>query len=191
MTALEEFETGLAAIIGRPTALRPFVCDGSPLECRVFVAGFNPASMMSAGFWQFWNPQRGFDKASWLQAYKAERMSRPLKPGKTRRHPVSNSRRVIEWILEETGPVRCLETNIYAAATEQAADLEREQRLTAPFDYLLATINPRVIVVHGVEAAEYIGKRDLRAHVIETSHFSRGWSQAQARDLGKQIRSLF
>jgi hypothetical protein len=190
MNALERFENDLAGLIGKPTDLRPFVCDGSPLACPVFIVGFNPATRMSADFWQFWRTERGFDKAAWLEAYKADRMTRPLKPGKTRRNPVSNSRRVIEWILEESGPIHCLETNIYSAPTEQATDLASERRVTAPFDFLVAKINPKVVVAHGADAVEHVKKKNLSAHVIDVPHFSRGWSQERARALGQQIRSL-
>lgn len=189
MNALERFEDDLADRIGRPTDLRPLVCDGSPLTCQVFIVGFNPATTMSADFWHFWRPEHGFDKTTWLEAYKKDRMTRPLKPGKTRRNPVSNTRRVIEWILEEASPTRCLETNIYSAPTEQAMDLVSERRVTAPFDYLLDKINPKLILAHGAEAVEHLNKKFLSAHLIEVPHFSRGWSQASARALGQQIRS--
>jgi hypothetical protein len=92
MSDLNRFEEGLAALIGQPgqsTDLRPFVCDGSPLDCEVFIVGFNPATPMSLGFWEFWRRGRGFDKVSWLDAYIKDRQTRPLKPGKTRRNPIS------------------------------------------------------------------------------------------------------
>jgi hypothetical protein len=189
MNSLERFENDLASLIGRPTDLRPLVCDGSPIACQVFIVGFNPATTMSADFWQFWRPELGFDKTTWLEAYKNSRMTRPLKAGKTRRNPVSNTRRVIEWILEEASPIRCLETNIYSAPTEQAMDLALERRVTAPFDFLLDKINPKLIIAHGAEAVEHLKKKALSAHLIEAPHFSRGWSQASARALGQQIRS--
>lgn len=60
MSTLQSFESGLEAIIGRPTTLRPFVCDGSPLDCRVFIVGFNPATDSEVDFWNFWSSHRGF-----------------------------------------------------------------------------------------------------------------------------------
>ena len=187
---LQEFEDCLRALIGSPTDLRPFVCDGSPLKCEVFVVGFNPATMLSADFWQFWKGDYGFIKPAWFKAYCEERCTRPLKAGKKRRNPISNTRRVIEWILEAASPVRCLETNLYAAPTEQATDLVSQQRITAPFDFLVASIGPRVIITHGNDAAKYIRSKNVSAQIISVSHFSRGWSQERARDLGAQIRTL-
>lgn len=188
MAALDDFERNLASLIGNPTDLRPFVCDGSPLDCKAFIVGVNPATEMSADFWHFWRSGYGFDKPAWYEAYKVERQQRPLKPGKTRRNPISNTRRVIEWILEEANPVPVLETNIYAAPTEQALDLTSAQRLTAPFDFLMESIQPRVIVVHGNDAASHLQDKDPKANVIAVPHFSRRWSQASARLLGQQIR---
>ncbi len=188
MAALDNFEKDLLTLIGKPTDLRPFVCDGSPLDCEVFIVGFNPATEMSANFWNFWRSGYGFDKPAWFEAYKGERQERPLKPGKTRRSPVSNTRRVIGWILEEASPVKILETNIFAAPTEQAADLASAQRLTAPFDFLTELIKPRVMVVHGNDATRHLQGKDFEALDIAVLHFSRGWSQSAAQALGQRIR---
>ncbi len=187
----EEFERDLMALIGRPTDLRPFVCDGSPLACSVFIVGFNPATTVSIDFWQFWRSSYGFTKLSWLNTYIEERRVRPLKPGKKRRNTISNTRRVIEWIVEEASPIKCLETNIYAAPSEQATDLSMRLRITAPFDFLLRAINPRIIVAHGSEATTHILEKQPSAHVISVNHFSRGWSQDGARKLGRQIKDVF
>ena len=190
MNQLAALENQLESLIGRPTDLRPFVCDGSPLDSEVFIVGLNPASAMATDFWDFWEPGIGFDKPRWFDAYKAERQRRPLKPGRTRRRLVSPSRGVIEWINASLGPVKALETNIYSAATEEYRDLAQHKRLTAPFDFLLEAIRPRVIVVHGADAISHIRQKGLSAHIIEVKHFSRGWSERAARDLGLQVRAI-
>lgn len=189
MSDLANFESSLRSLIGEPTKLRPFVCDGSPLTCTVFLVGFNPATAMSVGFWHFWNSTTGFDKASWFSQYVAERQLRPLKPGKTRRSRVSNTRRVIGWVTDAAAPVRCLETNIYAAATPAAAELAARQRVTAPFDFLLSTLKPKLIVAHGVDAQEHLRRAQVACKVISVPHFARGWSRQRATALGQQIRS--
>jgi hypothetical protein len=48
---LDDFERALVALIGRPTDLRPFVCEGSPLTCDVFLVGFNLATTMCRDLW--------------------------------------------------------------------------------------------------------------------------------------------
>lgn len=180
MTALGDFKKGLVSLIGKPTDLRPFVCDGSPLNCKVFIVGFNPATDTSADFWDFWNSDDGFDKSAWRAAYWRERQNLP--------NTTSRSRSVIDLIVEEANPVKILETNIYAKATKRAVDLPSKQRLTAPFDFLIESIQPRVIVAHGKKAQEYLEGKYPKANVIAVKHFSRGFSYSCARSLGQQIR---
>ena len=178
----------MAALIGKSTVRRPFVCEGSPLACAVFLVGINPASEMSGNFWDFWSDRYGFDKRAWFERYKVERMNRPLKPGKTRRNEVSNTRKVIEWILEEAKPTKCLETNIYAKATEQARDLNERNRITAPFDYLQQQVRPKLVIAYGKDAAEHMQAQGLACELWCVKHFSRGWSKEKARSLGMKIR---
>ncbi len=187
MHPLQQFELDLAALIGRPTNLRPFVCDGSPLTCDAFIVGFNPASASSTDFWEFWKPGYGFNKLLWFESYLHDRQAKPLKPGRTRRNPISNTRKVIELVIEAAQPVRCLETNIYAAASEEAKDLSEHRRITAPFDFLLATVQPKVIVAHGKDATAHVRNRAPNSAVIESNHFSRGFSNVAAVELGRRI----
>lgn len=190
MSDLSTLERDLASLIGRPTDLRPFVCHGSPLDCEVFIVGLNPASPMRDDFWNFWCPGFGFDKPRWLEAYKAERSSRPLKPGRTRRNVISNSRRVIEWINAALGEVKSLETNVYSTPTEDICDLEQRLRITAPFDFLVDRIKPRVVIVHGNEAIAHVRQKQPHFEIVEVNHFSRGWCAKSATDLGHRVRTF-
>ncbi|MDE0041636.1 MAG: hypothetical protein OXT74_06350, partial [Candidatus Poribacteria bacterium] len=178
---LAGFSRDMVSIICKPTNLRPFVCEGSPFECEAFIVGFNPASEMSVDFWNFWSDSHGFDKCSWFEAYKAERRNRPLKPGKTRRNEISNTRRVIQWVIDEANPTKCLETNIYAKPSESKPDLKRllktmsleeRNRITAPFDYLLHQITPKLVVAHDEDAAKYLQAQKLKCDLVCVSHFS-------------------
>ncbi|WP_445656554.1 hypothetical protein [Achromobacter sp. NCFB-sbj8-Ac1-l] len=190
MSDLEMFETELSSLIGRPTDLRPFVCNGSPLSCEVFIVGLNPASPMRNGFWSFWHASYGFDKQKWLNEYIYERSIRPLKPGRTRRNKISNSRRVIEWINCALGPAKALETNLYSAPSEEFNDLHQHKRITAPFDFLLDRIRPKIVIAHGDDAISHIRKKKVSAKIFEVSHFSRGWGERTATNLGAEIRSF-
>ncbi|MGB4913629.1 MAG: hypothetical protein WBO95_16175, partial [Candidatus Dechloromonas phosphoritropha] len=172
-----------------PTGLRPFVCDGSPRECQAFSVGFNPATTLSADFWEFWRTDYGFDKAAWLEAYKKDRQDRPLRPKQKRRNLISTTRRVLDWMSEAASPIRCLETNIYSAPTEQAADLAFHCRVTTPFDFLLAALRPNIIVAHGDDAVAYLQQMKLSAQVIPVSHLSRGWSREAAAALGQKVKT--
>jgi hypothetical protein len=87
-----EFGARLQSLIGRPTHLRPSVCDGSPLDCEVFIVELNPATPMSRAWWDFWSLDQGFRRAEWLEHYRQERHLETQKPGRTRRAPISNIR---------------------------------------------------------------------------------------------------
>jgi hypothetical protein len=188
MTDIESFKADLIDRTTKPTNLRPFVCEGSPLECQAFIVGFNPATEMSGNFWDFWRAGYGFDKARWLAEYVEERKRRPLRPGKTRRPTMSPTRRVIEWVVDGASPVHVLETNLHAVATAMARELGEDQQDTNSLEFLIEKINPQVIVAHGKEAMAYIHGRYPDIRVIPVDHFSRGWSQVSARALGQQIR---
>lgn len=180
---LDEFERKLVGLIEQPTNLRPFVCDGSPLDCQIFLVGFNPATQMEADFWQFW--QGGYNKAAWFREYRAERAAKPLKPGKKLRPAISPTRRNIEAFVEGARPAKVLETNIYAAATDDMKSLDLESREIAPFRFLLETIRPKVVVVHGKPAVEAIRLFNIGATIIASdNHFSRKTSRDTAKGLG-------
>lgn len=187
---LREFESQLKTLIGQPTDLRPFVCDGSPLQCKVFLVGINPATMMVADFWDFWSDDYGFDKRAWLERYLEERAAKPLKPGRTRRQKVSATRRNIEHFIEGAAGVQVLETNIFPKPSEDLKSLDIKFRETAPFRFLLTAVAPKVIVVHGKLAVEALKYFDHSATVIEAErHFSRGVSAEAARRYGAQAAS--
>lgn len=184
---LDDFEKKLADLIGRPSALRPFVCDGSPLECEVFVVGFNPATEMPGDFWDHWTDGVGMDKSTWFEAYVSDRRMRPLKPGKTSRQAISATRLRLGWIEEAATGVRILETNVFARATRTKAELALKDRNSEPFRFLMATIQPRVIVAHGLDAQAAVATLNTTATVMNVDHLSRGWSKDRAHQLGRSL----
>jgi hypothetical protein len=141
MMNLAEFERALAARIGRPAGVRPFVCDGSPLECHAMIVGFNPATPMGEDFWSFWRSGWGFDREAWQRAYATERANRG--------HGASPTRRIIERISEAARPVRFLETNVFAAASRRARDLKRQERNSVT-DLLLDAVRPALVIAHAM-----------------------------------------
>lgn len=182
----DAFADRLASIIGRPAYDRPFVCDGSPLDCEVFIVGFNPATEMSDDFWTFWGPS-GFNKAAWRRSYDRARKEAPLRPGKTRRVKESPTRRVIERIVvEATVPI--LETNLYTAASYDMKALEIRNRQA--FEFLLSAISPRIVVAHGKQAQKAVASLVPARMVLSVPHFSRGWSNERATMLGKELAQL-
>jgi len=179
---IDTFEKKLEAIVGRPTDLRPFVCDGSPLECTVFIVGLNATTDLE--FWQFWERDIGFNKARWEQAYRQERATR----GKRQ---LSNTRTMLGWILENLPGVSVLETNLYSKASHRAGDLVQNERDTSAFHFLLQAIQPKIILAHGDETEQAIRSMigsDFTGALLTTKHL-RFWSRTRANDLAEQIKS--
>ncbi|TDF66048.1 hypothetical protein [Cupriavidus sp. L7L] len=188
---LTTFENDLKAVIGHPTTLRPFVCNGSPLDCTVFLVGLNPATKLKAGFWDFWVPGVGFDREAWFKTYVDERVAAGPNPGKTRVTKASRTRRLINHMIEGAGSVKVLETNIYSTEKASLSDLHPNEKETAPFDFLLGRIKPRLLVAFGIDAHRHLAKQKLDAKVLEIPHFAdreAGWSNDKAFKLGEQVK---
>lgn len=179
---LVEFDRELCRLVGGDERVRPFVCDGSPLDCSAFIVGANPASEIP--FWPFWSTASGFDKSSWQATYEQTRIA----AGK---RPVSSTRERINRISQAASPVSCLETNVFAEATATLAELQRRTRPTSLLALLIEWIEPRVILAHGRDAARSVGLLELnpRTTVIQEKHL-RFVSYERAWDLGRRIREV-
>lgn len=176
---LMDLRSGMVSIIGDPTNLRPFVCEGSPLDCEVFLVGSDPATDMTCNFWDFWSDDYGFDKHGWSEEYKAERKKRG------ERKSLSPTRNIIEYVINAARPVRCLETNIYAKPSSN------RKQFTAPFDYLLQKIKPTLVVAHGGTAQDHFQYQALECDLWCEDHFSYQYSIEKAQALGRRIQSHF
>jgi hypothetical protein len=142
---------------------------------------------MAGDFWDHWETGVGFAKTAWFQAYLADRLTRPLSPGKKFRPAVSNTRRCLGWIEEGADGVSILETNIFARATVTKADLALKDRNSEPFRFLVEAIRPNVIVAHGADAHAAVDQLNTNAQVIKIPHLSRGWSEERANELGRSL----
>ena len=57
---LKRFREGLEPLMPSPEA-RPFTCTGSPLECRLFIVGLNPAPPLKQDlFGRYWSDDSSF-----------------------------------------------------------------------------------------------------------------------------------
>jgi len=149
---------------------RPFVCEGSPLDCDIFIVGLNPATPMVERFDTFWRGEH-FAKEKWLACYERAREMRGKKKS-------SRTRKRLDAIRERF-PSRCLETNLYWIATESEREFKRLRRKhglnTDNFYFLLTEIRPRVVVGHGrhvKKAGELIRGMDIR-FIPADNHLSR------------------
>lgn len=174
---LQTFETHLRQLIGDPTPLRPFVCEGSPLECEIFLVGIEPATELKKEFWDFWKPGHGFDREAWLTTYLQERHA----AGK---RPVSPTRRNMDQFLAGAEGAKVLETNVFAGPRPRYRKDGSEIR--APFRFLLQAIQPKVIFVHGGPAKKEIAALNLTIPTIEANHLRYQTTKEMAREYGQQ-----
>lgn len=169
---------------------RPFLCEGSPIGCDIFLVGINPGT--DTPFWPYWRLPYGCHKQEWLKDY-LQRHGRFLQ-----------TRARIERLFEATVPVRCLETNMFFRYSPDESSLPDEDRDTSVFDYLLAAISPKVMFIHGDSAIEHMegltGKRVRRDEwtrarvagveldVMAGYHLRYRWSYERVDRLGIQLR---
>lgn len=140
---MSDFAEKLARIIGKPSTQRPFVCDGFPSNCSVWIVGYNAATT-GGDWWRFWSSENGFDLASWRSDYDAERKERGKGPSATRRR-IDRFKAAIPNILE---------TNIFATPSTSMVSMPTSH--TKAFDLLLETFKPKTIIAHGVPAANHL-----------------------------------
>lgn len=132
--SLKSFRQEIAARM-KHTTDRPFLCKGNPLECRIFLVGFNPATRLRSDFWNFWADEGGFDFDAMMVEYNLIKRFRGVRPR-------------LNAIVEKALPNRCLETNICSTPTRAAADLTKNMQNTEIFKYLYDTVKPSVIFAH-------------------------------------------
>jgi hypothetical protein len=167
----------------------PFVCEGSPFDCPIFLVGINPAT--DVPLWQHWSIESGVDKASWLDAYRR-------KYGR-----FSATRLRIERLCAAIRPIRALETNVFHHHSKRERDLTKEERVPGVFDFLVKTLKPKIMFVHGMSAVRYLQKRALMVFdhanfvtvdyggttldVLSGRHLY-NWSYAQVDELGRKLK---
>jgi hypothetical protein len=146
----QDFKKQLENLMQSDNSLRPFVCDGDPLKCDIFIVGINPATKMETSFWDYYG-EAGFDKTKWLVDYKESR--------KEKRTILSPTRKKIEYLVDEKfSEYRCLETNIFSAPSINLKSLDNSLKSTEIFNFLIKTIRPKAIFIHGSNPAEFIKK---------------------------------
>jgi len=173
---IRDFDLELRALTKEDIAIRPFVCDGSPLECRVFIVGFNPAS--SVPFWPFWQPPRGFDKASWDAEYL--RIKGAWSPTRLRINRLSCA--LIPY-------ASCLETNIYSYPSRDEKSLTASRRDTRVFEFLLEAVRPAVVLFHGEKATSFGKSLDEHSFHIKAGKHLRFWRYEAVDAAAEEISS--
>lgn len=191
MTAeLLQFDQKLREVTGEAPDARPFLCEGLPSSCPIFLVGINPGK--SSGFWPHWDAIKGCDKQNWMKNYLIEH--RRLSPTRAR----------IEILFKAVEPLRCLETNIFPFPSPRESDLDTSLRDPRVFNFLLETIGPKIVFVHGKTAIEHLAKltkadlpkdqfttvtyRGNTFDIFAGNHLSYHWSFSKVNDLGEILK---
>lgn len=134
--------------------------------------GTNPASTVT--WTPFWDRENEvFDKPGWLKIYEAERAEQKRNSGKTHFRTQSPTRSRIELLVNTIGgPNRVLETNLYAVSTPSEKNLKPADRVSLVFEFLLQTIKPKALFIHGDTAASYFRERYNLLHLGGSSRVS-------------------
>ena len=187
---LVTFERELRAVAG-DMAVRPFLCNGSPFDCQVFLVGINPATDIP--LWPYWSAERGCDKQGWLDAYCKKHGG--FRPTRAR----------IERLLKSLAPTRALETNVFHHGSRREADLADEHKQTDVFDFLLEHLAPHVVFIYGRSAVNHLQRltgarmehgiftpvryQGLAFDVYAGHHLSYQWSYSKVDQLGRELHS--
>lgn len=147
---LKDFMEQVKATYSSGIGGRPFVCDGNPFKCDVFLVGLNPVTESSGDFWDYWNDSIGFMKSKWEQTYVLSRNGI---------NKYSPTRRRIEVIRNSIGP--CLDTDIYPYFAKNWKTFKNKYGTSKPPDTcraILAEVRPKAVFVYGKPATNHLSE---------------------------------
>ena len=139
MADLQGFRGRLTPLLDNERS-RPFVCKGSPHECRSFIVGLNAATQLPEPFFHYWSDSDGFNYDAFDRDYLRTRKKAGNRPR-------------IERISR--GLDRCLETNLYAKPTKKAAILGANDRRSPIIEFLFMEVRPELVFVHSNEPIQF------------------------------------
>lgn len=80
-----------------------------------------------------------------------------------------------------------METNIYSIATPKKLDLDKSDKNTTIFNFLIQHLQPKTIITHDVDAERYVQAMNLSIPILSQKHFAIGWSKNKTHDLVQEI----
>jgi hypothetical protein len=203
------FKDELYANLEQLPGCRPYISDGAPTDCKVFIVGCNPATAMETSFSKYILDDRGtFDLKAFMNDYTAERGRQKTKTGR-QKSEITPTRRNLEEIRNGASPTQILETNVYSLPSPRQADLS--DRNTNIFKFLVGRIKPEKIVLHGDKAKQAFEKLynctlvptsfksprltwnpvkvdGKTCSVLALPHLAYGCSRPEARRIGESLR---
>ncbi|WP_445665576.1 hypothetical protein [Fodinibius sp. AD559] len=149
----------------------PFICEGSKLECNVFIVGITPSKSVS--FQNHWYPQKdGFNRRGWMDAYDEQEDKFTYTRNQLNR---------IYDEFDESRNIRLLETNLYNIASTSKENLADNKKSTEVFNFLLRSIKPKAVIGHGKDTIRYL--RHLSGNYYEKDV----WKEVELFDLSTNM----
>lgn len=136
--SLESFRVRLSEKMDNPFA-RPFVCRGSPYNCKAFIVGINAATVLQP-FLDYWSDEDGFAWSKFKDDYK--------ETGKK-----EGNRRPIEAISEGYGGA--LETNVCMRPSRKPKELTEFDWQNSLLPFLFDEFKPAVVFAHASRPIAY------------------------------------
>lgn len=197
----EQLETVLTAHALDTLPVRPFICSGSPLQCKIMMVGYNPAREVNLQTFDadIWNDQTGFDRERFAEHYDIASYNDDLQWN--RNHIFQQS------LIDEISNHPVLETYLYSVITPKKTLLSSEYKHTHVFDWLYSVIKPVLVITQNSDVIKYFERetnkvlvrntfnavtyRNLHCVILPISHLSKKWNDTEMYHLKEEIDELF
>lgn len=181
--------------------VRPFVCSGSPLACDIMMVGFNPSRNVDVGLFdpRIWHDKTGFDREQFVELYDLAGYQQG--EAKWSRNHIFQQN-----LIDELPTYPVLETYLHSSITPKKAMLSDTQRSTEVFDWLVQTVQPKLIVTQNSNVSKYfermtgqilernafntVNYRDHLCIILPISHLSKKWTFSEVANLRESILTL-
>ena len=181
--------------------VRPFICSGSPLNCKIMMVGYNPAREVNLDVFDtdIWHDDIGFDRESFAEHYDIASYNDDLQWN--RNHIFQQN------LIDEISNHPVIETYLYSVITAKKTLLSPQHKHTHLFDWLYGILKPVLIITQNMDVIKYFEReanktlvtntfnaityRDLHCVILPISHLSKKWNDTQMYHLKEEIDELF
>ncbi|BFM99385.1 hypothetical protein MOXK02_09440 [Moraxella sp. K02] len=181
--------------------VRPFICSGSPLNCKIMMVGYNPAREVNLDVFDadIWNDDMGFDRESFAEHYDIASYNDDLQWN--RNHIFQQN------LIDEISNHPVIETYLYSVITAKKTLLSPQHKHTHVFDWLYSILKPVLVITQNIDVIKYFEReanktlvrntfnaiiyRDLHCVILPISHLSKKWNDTEMYHLKAEIDELF
>ena len=181
--------------------VRPFICSGSPLNCKIMMVGYNPAREVNLDVFDadIWHDDIGFDRESFAEHYDIASYNDDLQWN--RNHIFQQN------LIDEISNHPVIETYLYSVITAKKTLLSPQHKHTHVFDWLYSILKPVLVITQNIDVIKYFEReanktlvrntfnaiiyRDLHCVILPISHLSKKWNDTEMYHLKEEIDELF